>query len=322
MSRVVIGLQRLVYGPRMRRSSALFSLSLLLVACRPSQSELDAINAKLDTLAGQQEEILETLGSQRSNAAEGQGAEHPALISARLTSIERTLDNLGEDIERLEDSVLKPRAPKGATVRPGRPDPRERYRVEIGKSHVRGRADALVTLVMWTDYQCPFCKRVQPTIEELRKQYGKNLRIVMKHNPLPMHNRAMAASLAAEAAGKQGKFWQMHAKLYQDPRALTDETIEGYARALDLDMKRFKRALQNPELEKQILAEQTQGSTLGARGTPAFFINGRFLSGAQPREAFESLIDEELAHAKALVKKGTKKRDVYKTLIEGARTKP
>jgi protein-disulfide isomerase len=298
---------------------------LLVVACRPKQSELDAINAKLDTLAVQQQQLIDNLSSQWAAERQDSQQQQSSYTKEQLIRIEQSLDTLAADIERLDDRVsdLKlPSEPVKPRVRPGRPDPKARYRVEVGKSHVRGRSDALITLVMWTDYQCPFCKRVQPTIEKVRQQYGKDIRVVMKHNPLPMHNRAMAASMAAEAAGKQGKFWKMHEKLYQDPRALTDENIERYASELGLNMKKFKRDLQDQALEKQIKDEQQQGSTLGARGTPAFFINGRFLSGAQPFDAFEALIDEELRHAKALVKKGTKKRNVYKTLIKDAKTKP
>lgn len=313
--------------PFVRTAPVLFGSLLLLVACRPKQSELDAINAKLDTLAVQQQQLLDNLSTQW--AAERQAADQeqaPSNSAAeRLIRIEQGLDTLAADLGRIEDSVSavkNARAEPTPLVRPGRPDPAARYRVEIGKSHERGRSDALVTLVMWTDYQCPFCKRVQPTIEKVRQHYGNDIRIVMKHNPLPMHNRAMPASMAAEAAGKQGKFWKMHEKLYQDHRALSDETIERYARELGLNMKTFKRDLQDTALEDRIKQEQLQGSTLGARGTPAFFINGRFLSGAQPLTAFEALIDEELAHAKALVKKGTKKRNVYKTLMKGAKTTP
>jgi len=132
----------------------------------------------------------------------------------------------------------------------------------------------------------------------------------------------MPAALAAEAGGMQRKFWELHEMLYEDPRALTDETIEGYTSELDLDVKRFKRDLKSAALKKRILKEQKQASTLGAWGIRAFYINGRFLSGAQPLDVSEALIDEELAHAKSLVKKGTKRRAVYKPFVEGGKTKP
>ena len=137
-----------------------------------------------------------------------------------------------------------------------------------------------------------------------------------------MHNRAMPAAMASEAAGKQGKFWEMHDKLFQDPRALTDENIEKYATEIGLDMAKFKEDLKDKKLEAKIKKQQAQGSTLGARGTPAFFVNGRFLSGAQPFEAFKAIIDEEMKKADALLAKGTPKDKLYETVIAEGKTKP
>jgi len=137
-----------------------------------------------------------------------------------------------------------------------------------------------------------------------------------------MHNRAMPAAMASEAAGKQGKFWEMHDKLFQDPRALTDENIEKYATEIGLDMAKFKEDLKDKKLEAKIKKQQAQGSTLGARGTPAFFVNGRFLSGAQPFEAFKAIIDEEMKKADALLAKGTPKDKLYDTIIAKGKTKP
>ncbi len=128
--------------------------------------------------------------------------------------------------------------------------------------------------------------------------------------------------MASEAAGKQGKFWEMHDKLFQDPRALTDENIEKYATEIGLDMAKFKEDLKDKKLEEKIKQQQQQGSTLGARGTPAFFVNGRFLSGAQPFEAFKALIDEEMKKADALLAKGTPKDKLYDAIIAKGKTKP
>ena len=137
-----------------------------------------------------------------------------------------------------------------------------------------------------------------------------------------MHNRAMAAALAAEAAGKQGKFWEMHDKLFQDPRALTDENFDKYAEEIGLDKAQFKKDMADKGLEEKIKKQQTQGATLGARGTPAFFVNGRFLSGAQPFEAFKKIIDEEKAKAEKIAASGVAKKDVYGKVIEKGLDKP
>jgi protein-disulfide isomerase len=136
-----------------------------------------------------------------------------------------------------------------------------------------------------------------------------------------MHNRAMDAAVAAEAAGKQGKFWEMHDKLFANARELTDENFEKWAGELQLDVEQFKKDMKDPALKKKVEEQQKEGATLGARGTPAFFINGRFLSGAQPVEAFKKLIDEEMKKAEKLIAAGTPPAKVYEKVIEKGKTK-
>ncbi len=148
------------------------------------------------------------------------------------------------------------------------------------------------------------------------------MRIVIKHNPLSFHNRAMPAALAAEAAGRQGKFWKMHAKLFDNNKELTDDNFLKLAERLGLDMQKFKRDLSDPALAERVKKMQAQGMRLGARGTPAFFVNGRFLSGAQPEQAFEALIDEEMAKAKELVASGVPRKKVYETTVADGRDEP
>ncbi|MGH1341696.1 MAG: DsbA family protein [Nannocystales bacterium] len=299
-------------------------LALSLVACHPKQSELDEINRRLDEVSTQQQQLIENLDSQwaqeRQSERQPVQAEGPRdEVTDQLDGLQLQLDALRTDLRDLQSSVQAQKR-AAAKPRPGRPDPAQRYRVDIGKSHVRGRRDALVTLIAFTDYQCPFCKRVQPTLEALRKQYGRNIRLVHKHNPLPMHNRALPAAVAAEAAGNQGKFWEMHERLWEDPRALTDETIEQYARELGLNMQRFRRDLKDPSIVKRIEAEQKQGTVVGARGTPAFFVNGKFISGAQPQSEFERAIDAALVEAREKVKSGTPRKSLYKALMKDALT--
>ena len=132
----------------------------------------------------------------------------------------------------------------------------------------------------------------------------------------------MPAALAAEAAGKQGKFWEMHDKLFANNKALTDENFEKFAGELGINVEQFKKDMADAGLKKKITGQQTQGVGLGARGTPAFFINGRFLSGAQPVPAFKAVIDEEMKKADALLAKGTPKDKLYDTIIAKGKTKP
>jgi len=148
------------------------------------------------------------------------------------------------------------------------------------------------------------------------------VRVVYHHNPLPMHNRAQFASQAAEAAGKQGKFWEMHDKLFENMKELTDENFAKWAGELGLDVEKFKKDMEDPEIKKKIADQQKLGTSLGARGTPAFFINGRYLSGAQPVEAFKAVVDEEMKKADALIAKGTPKDKVYEETIKAGKTAP
>jgi protein-disulfide isomerase len=131
----------------------------------------------------------------------------------------------------------------------------------------------------------------------------------------------MPAALGSEAAGKQGKFWEMHDKIFENQKAISEENLVAWATELGLDVAQFKKDMASEELKKKITEQQTQGVTLGARGTPAFFVNGRFLSGAQPVENFKKLIDEEKAKAQKLVDSGTPRAQVYDKTIANGKTK-
>ncbi len=131
----------------------------------------------------------------------------------------------------------------------------------------------------------------------------------------------MPAAKAAEAAGRQGKFWEMHDKLFENQKALSDDNYVAWAGELGLDVAQFKKDMADPAIEKMLTAQQAEGMQVGARGTPAFFVNGRFLSGAQPVDAFKQLIDEEMKKADALIAAGTPKAQVYEKTIANGKTK-
>jgi protein-disulfide isomerase len=200
------------------------------------------------------------------------------------------------------------------------------WKVPLGKSPSRGPADALVTIVQFSEYQCPFCKRVEPTIDELLKRYPKQVRLIFKHNPLPFHNRAMPASLlAAEARAQRGDkgFWQAHEQLFQSQPRLEDEDLLAIAEQLKLDKARVKRAIANETHKAAIEKDMELASDIDARGTPTFFINGRKLSGAQPLDRFVSLVDEELAKAKQLMSaKRIPAARVYAQILKDAKSAP
>ncbi len=197
------------------------------------------------------------------------------------------LDELKKDI------AAKPAAP--AAQRP-QVDPNKVYEIPIASSAVRGPKDAPVTLVMFSDFQCPYCARSAPTIEEVLKSYPKDVNFVMKQFPLPMHAQADPAARAAIAAGKQGKFWEMHDELYkttQVPPGITPESIKGIAEKIGLDSKKFEADLNSEEVKTQVKTEIALGQASNVRGTPTFFLNGKV---AQVRDVpgFKALIDAEL----------------------------
>lgn len=175
------------------------------------------------------------------------------------------------------------------------PDPDRVYTISTTGAHSKGSESARVTIVEFSDFQCPFCARAVPTLRQIHERYGADVRIVWKHLPLPIHKDAVPSALAAEAAGKQGRFWEFHDKLFASQDRLASDDLRLYARELQLDMTRFEADLGNTENQKKIEADVAEAVALGITGTPGFFVNGRFINGAQPFEVFARLIDRELA---------------------------
>ena len=196
----------------------------------------------------------------------------------------------------------------------------ERYKVTLGNAPVKGPADAKVTIVAFSDFQCPFCSRVVPTLEQIQKAYGRDVRIAFKQNPLPFHPNAAPAAEAALAAGEQGKFWEMHDKLFHNQQAQTPADFEKYATEIGCNIDKWKAALASGKYKAEIQAEQAEAAQFGARGTPSFFINGRPLSGAQPFDSFKKVIDEEILAANRAIKAGVAPSQVYAALLKEAKT--
>lgn len=205
-------------------------------------------------------------------------------------------------------------------------DPVERIKVPVTSAQPqKGPNDALVTIVEFSDFECPFCGRVNPTMDQLQKEYGDKLRIVWRNQPLPFHQNAMPAAQAAMEAfaqGKSEKFWQMHDKLFANRSAMSRADLEKYAAEIGLDVEKFKAALDSNKHEAAIKADQELAAKVGARGTPAFFINGRNLRGAQPVDKFKEIIDDELKRVEKLKAKGVPAASMYATLQANAKEKP
>jgi protein-disulfide isomerase len=181
-----------------------------------------------------------------------------------------------------------------AEARPQRPDPGERHEVALDGAPLRGPESAKVTIVEFADFQCPFCTRVNSTLTQIREQYPKDVKLVFKHLPLRIHPQAAGAHAAAEAAHRQGKFWEMHDRIFSNQSDLAPETFTGYAQQVGLDVDAFKKDVGSDDVKKRLDADTREAQKLGVSGTPAFFINGKYLAGAQPFEAFKQRIDEEL----------------------------
>lgn len=162
----------------------------------------------------------------------------------------------------------------------------------------KGNPSAPITIVEFSDYQCPYCSKAESTVAQILSEYKDKVRLVYRDFPLPFHDRAQKAAEAALCAQEQGKYWEMHDKLFANQQALEPASLKGYARDIGLDGARFDRCLDSGEKAKLVDSSRRAGDEAGVSGTPAFFVNGMMLSGAQPYESFKSLIDSELAQKK------------------------
>jgi protein-disulfide isomerase len=147
-------------------------------------------------------------------------------------------------------------------------------RLDLSRAPVDGDAKAEITLIEFSDFQCPFCKESQQLLKALRERYGKRLRVAFLHYPLQMHPEARPAARAAWAAGRQGKFWQYHDGLFERQNELGDAFYVRLAGDLGLDIERFNRDRASAEAEQALLADIRQGEKVPVEGTPTFVVNG------------------------------------------------
>jgi len=168
-------------------------------------------------------------------------------------------------------------------------------KVEVGNAPATGPKNAPVTIVEWSDFQCPYCGRVEPTLQQLRQEYEGKIRLAWKNQPLSFHPNAMPAAEAAMAADEQGKFWEFHDALFKQQDKLGPGLYDEVAKQIGLDLNRFHASIAAHKHAAQIQADMAAGSSVGADGTPTFFINGKKLVGALPVDSFKQVIDAELA---------------------------
>ena len=216
-----------------------------------------------------------------------------------------TLDAQERRIAALERRVAVMLADRGAEARTPSPPARQAVpslaaqaapvEVETAGAPARGPADAPVTIVAFSDFECPFCARVVPTLDRLAEAYGDRVRVVFKHFPLPMHPDAVAAHRAAAAAHAQGRFWAMHDRIFAAQSRLDPASLREHAEAIGLDLDRYDTDLASSEVRVKVEADLAQGRAAGVRGTPTFVVNGETVSGALPFETFRAHVDRALA---------------------------
>ena len=254
-------------------------------------------------------------------------------LAAQLADTQERARGLELRVKALEDAAVQRAAPPPHPVR-REPDRTKTYAIAIANAPVDGPADAKVTLVIAGEYACPYCEKARDTLVELRKKYGKELRVV--HRSFIVHPQlATAAAYASCAAHKQNKFEQMDlllwekgfkARLFDKPASLPDGTTQpcwttsdgcpivlGFAKEIGLNLPRFQADMQT--CKATVADSQHDLEKFGVGATPSFFINGRFTSGAMPLEVFSTLIDEEAAKADARIKAGSKRARYYQEWV-------
>ncbi len=176
--------------------------------------------------------------------------------------------------------------------RPERP----RINIPVGQAPTLGDKDARITIIEYSDFQCPYCAKAEETIQELLKKYGKDIRLVYKQYPLSFHKEAFKASEASLCANEQSNdfFWKLHHEMFDDPRHLKVGELKGKAERLGMNKKQFSDCINSEKYMAQVNADIAEGNQFGVSSTPIFFINGIIVKGAKPFSEFEKIILEEL----------------------------
>lgn len=179
---------------------------------------------------------------------------------------------------------------------PTQPDDTAKVDVKVASTdHIRGNKNAKITIVEFTDIQCPFCSRFHDTMKQVMAKYPNDVRWVLKHFPLEsIHPYAKKAAMATECANEQNKFWEYTDKLYANQDSLNEQYLSKAAGELKLDIKKFDACLKSDKYANKVSGDLQQGQTYGVRGTPGSFINGKTIPGAVPFEQIEAMIKAEL----------------------------
>ena len=168
-------------------------------------------------------------------------------------------------------------------------------KIAQGKVPAFGPADAKVTVVEFSDFQCPYCSRAATVVDQIKEKYGTRVRFVFRQFPLPMHENARGAAEAALAANAQGKFWEFHDKMFQNQSKLSRDSLEGFAKEAGLDVAAFKKALDSKTYAADVDSDMKLGESVAVNGTPTMFINGARVQNPTSFEAISAQIEGALS---------------------------
>jgi protein-disulfide isomerase len=169
--------------------------------------------------------------------------------------------------------------------------------INVGSSPFMGKADAKVTVVEFSDFQCPYCSKGAEIMDQIKKKYKGKVKIVFKNFPLPFHTHAKLAAAGALCAREQKEesFWKLHDLMFKDQSGLAKEGLVAKAKKIGLDEKKFSQCLDEKKFMKAVEDDMAEGKRVGVKSTPTFFVNGQMVNGAQPLEVFSEIIDEQMA---------------------------
>lgn len=231
--------------------------------------------------------------------AAGDQAQRMSLDQAR-SQIREYLEQQrsGEAARALIDELTRKDHRVAITLEPPRLEVRA-----LPNDPTRGPDDAPVTIIEFSDFQCPFCKQAIPTLQRIQATFGDQVRQVYRHSPLPNHPAAFAAAAAAECAHEQGRFWPYHDLLFSNYQALDTHRLKEYARTLGLDAAKFDACVDSGKLNHAVSEDLDDAQRYGVTSTPTFFVNGRIVMGAVSYETLEQIVREELERAQSRLRK-------------------
>jgi protein-disulfide isomerase len=258
-------------------------------------TEEELIKAEVeDKVAAPTEEEIKAFYDKQSGQAAQAGQQMPPLEAIK----DRVAQYLTGDKQRTALMAYFDQLKTASKVEITLPEP-VTPKVEVAATGPsKGPKDAPITIVAFSDFECPFCSRVNPTIEQVMKEYDGKVKFVFRDYPLPFHAKAPKAAEAAHCASEQGKFWEMHDVLFANQKALEPADLKKHAGTIaGIDQAKFDTCLDSGKHAETVAKNMEAGEEAGVQGTPAFFVNGTSLSGALPYEEFKKVIDKELAAA-------------------------